>query len=85
MTSRGSWRSRSVLLRSSSRWNCWGPATSMMPFTGGPTMTSATALATSSAAMGWMSTCARRTVLPLVAVSAMRLTNSKNWVAWTIE
>jgi hypothetical protein len=35
--------------------------------------------------MGWMSTCARRTVLPLVAVSAMRSMNSKNWVAWTIE
>jgi hypothetical protein len=57
----------------------------MMPFTGGPTVTSASALATSSAAMGWMSTCARRTVAPVVASSAMRPTNSKNWVACTIE
>jgi hypothetical protein len=56
-----------------------------MPFAGGPTVTSATALATSSAAMGWMSTGARRTVVPSVAASAMRSTNSKNCVAWTIE
>jgi hypothetical protein len=34
---------------------------------------------------GWMRTGARRTVVPSVVASAMRLTNSKNWVAWTIE
>jgi hypothetical protein len=63
----------------------WGPAISIMPFTGGRTVTSASALATSPAAMGWMRTCARRTMLPLVVSSAMRPTNSKNCVAWTIE
>ena len=41
---------------SSSRRNCSGPATSTMPFVGAPTATSATAAATSSAAIGWMST-----------------------------
>jgi len=57
----------------------------MMPFTGGLTVTLATVLATSSAAMGWMRTGATRTVLPSVASSAMRSMNSKNCVAWTIE
>jgi hypothetical protein len=52
-----------------------------MPFTGEPTAILPTALATSSAAMGWMSTGARRTVLPSVAAAAMFFTNSKNCVA----
>ena len=69
----------------SSKRNCWGPAISTMPLTGGPTATLPTACATSFAAMGWMSTGASRTVLPTVAASAMLLTNSKNCVAWTIE
>ena len=41
--------------------------------------------ATSSAAMGWKRTGGRRTLLPSVERSAMRLTNSKNCVARTIE
>jgi len=40
-----------------------------------------TALATSSAAIGWMSAVDRRTLLPSVEKSAMPLTNSKNCVA----
>ena len=70
---------------SSSRRKRSGPATSTVPFTGVPTAIRATAPATSSAAMGWMSTGARRTLLPSVAAAAMLLTNSKNCVAWTIE
>ena len=58
----GSRRSRNVSRTSSSTRNCWGPAISTMP--------SASALTTSSAAMGWMSACARRTVAPLVLVAA---------------
>jgi hypothetical protein len=56
-----------------------------MLLAGGLSVTVPTALATSSAAMGWMSTGARRTVLPSVASSAIRAMNSKNCVAWTIE
>ena len=47
--------------------------------------TVSTALATSSAAMGWMNAGDRRTVAPSVAASAMLVTNSKNCVACTIE
>ncbi len=50
-----------------------------------PVATLPTALATSSAAIGWMRTGASRTVLPTVASSAILLMNSKNCVAWTIE
>ena len=70
---------------SSSRRNRSGPPISMMPFNGAPTETLAIALATSSAAIGWMSTGGRRTVSPAVAASAIGRMNSKNWVAWTIE
>ena len=84
-TSRGSLRAPRPWRISSSKRNCWGPATSTVPFTGAPTAILPTALATSSAAMGWMSTGGSRTVVPSVAASAMRLTNSKNCVAWTIE
>ena len=70
---------------SSSSRNCSGPAISTMPLAGRPTATSPTALATSSAAIGWISTGGSRTVSPSVAASAMLLTNSKNCVAWTIE
>jgi hypothetical protein len=62
-----------------------GRATQASPLAGGPTASLATALATSSAAMGWMSTGARCTVVPSVAASAMRSTNSKNCVAWAIK
>ena len=68
-----------------SRGICSGPAISMVPFTGAPTATPATARATSSAAIGWISAGGSRTVSPSVAASAMLLTNSKNCVAWTIE
>jgi hypothetical protein len=56
-----------------------------VPFSGGPAATSATAWATSSAAMGWKGATGTRTVLPSVAPSAMLLMNSKNCVARTIE
>jgi len=56
-----------------------------MPFNGAPTETSPSALATSSAAIGWMSAGGSRTVLPSVASAAMLSMNSKNWVARTIE
>ena len=46
-----------------------------------PTAVRPTAVATSSDAMGWNSTGARRTVLPSVAASTMLLMNSKNCVA----
>ncbi len=61
------------------------PGTSTIPFTGEPTAIRPTAVATSSAAMGWMSTGASRTVEPSLEASAILLKNSKNWVAWTIE
>ena len=57
----------------------------MMPSAGGLWTISHTAAATSSAAIGWISTCANRTTSPSVASSAMLFTNSKNCVAWTIE
>ena len=53
----------------------------MVPLMGSPTAVRATALATASAAMGWMNARERQTVWPSVAESAMPLTNSKNWVA----
>ena len=53
-----------------------------MRFSGVPMSIRPTALATSSAAIGWKSTGGSRTVVPSVASSAMRLTNSKNCVAW---
>src|SRR6266478_4359571 len=64
----------------SSKRNTSGPATSTVPFNGESKATRLTALATSSAAMGWKSTGARRTCLPFVASSAMPPTNSKNCV-----
>ena len=70
---------------SASRPNCSGPAISTVPLMGSPTAVRATALATASAAMGWMRAGGSRTVPPSVAASAMLLTNSKNWVACTIE
>jgi len=44
----------------------------------------ATAVATSSAAIGWISKCDRRTVSRSMADCAMPRRNSKNWVARTI-
>jgi acetyl esterase len=60
-------------------------AISTMPFSGGPREIRASALATSSAAIGWMSAGGSRTVLPSVASAAMPLMNSKNWVARAAE
>src|SRR5215211_7827057 len=86
ITSRGSRRSLRTRRMSSSRRNCCGPATSTMPLTGDPTEILPTALATSSAAMGWIRTGATRTVLPSVASEAILLSsNSKNCVARMIE
>ena len=65
--------------------NLSGPATSTIPFSGGPTETRATAFATSSAAIGWNWTGGSRTVSPSVARAAMLFRNSKNCVACTIE
>jgi hypothetical protein len=61
-----------------------GPPTSTVPLRGAASATSATAAATSSAAIGWTSTGGTRAVSPSVASSAMRRANSKNWVACTI-
>ena len=58
---------------------------STMPFTGSPTAVGRTAVATSSAAIGCMSTGATWTVSRSVAPSAMPLRNSKDCVACTIE
>ena len=69
-TSRASSRAaRKRRPRSSSR-NRSGPAMSTRPFVGAPTATSRSAAATSSAAIGWISTCASRTVEPSVAESS---------------
>jgi len=51
-----------------------------MPFAGAPVATPGRALATSSAAIGWMSAEGKRT-LSLRGITAMALTNSKNCVA----
>jgi hypothetical protein len=53
-----------------------GPATSTVPLSGSPTDTRPPALATSSAAIGWMSAGGSRTVLPSVASMAIRFMNS---------
>jgi hypothetical protein len=69
----------------SSRRNCSGPPISRIPFSGSPTATRPTAAATSSDAIGWIRAGGRWTVPSTVLKSAMALTNSKNWVACTIE
>ena len=56
----------------SSKRNCSGPPISTTPFSGAPAAVLPTARATSSAAMGWNSTCGIRTVSPSVAPSAIR-------------
>ena len=53
--------------------NCSGPPVSTMPLTGWPTATLPTAIATSSAAIGWKSADGKRTLSPSVEVSAMPL------------
>src|SRR5215831_14038587 len=63
---------------------CVRAAISIVPFTGSATAASATAVATSSAAIGWNNECDRRTVSPSMAACAMPRRNSKNWVARTI-
>ena len=62
-----------------------GPAISIRPPAGSATAARVTAVATSSAAIGWNSTGETRTLpsSPLDA-SAIHGTNSKNCVAWTI-
>src|SRR6266700_6211403 len=65
-------------------WNASGPVISTVPFTGSARAASATAVATSSAAIGWNSECDSRTVSPSTADCAMPRRNSKNWVARTI-
>ena len=57
------------------------PATSIVPFTGAPTVTAANAATTSSEEIGCMRAGETRTVCPTVLDWAMRPTNSKNWVA----
>jgi hypothetical protein len=69
----------------SSNRNGSGPPISIVPFSGAASATSHTAAATSSAAIGWISTGGTRTVSPSVASSVMRAANSKNCVACTIE
>jgi hypothetical protein len=84
-TGRGSPTARSAFSTNSSNRNRWGPATSTCSFVGGPTAVRATAVATSSAAIGWKRTGGRWTVPSTVAPSAMPATNSKNCVAWTMD
>ena len=72
-----------IPMNSSNRYSS-GPPTSMTPSAGGLWLISQTAAATSSAAMGRISTCGSRTMSPSVAPSAILFTNSKNCVAWTI-
>jgi hypothetical protein len=62
-----------------------GPAILVMALVGSPIVAWVTPVATSSAAIGWNAPVGRRTVLPSLAESAMALTNSKNWVARTME
>jgi hypothetical protein len=66
----------------SSRRNCSGPPISTIPFTGALTAILPTAVATSSAAIGWKSTGGRCTLSPTMEMSAIPLMNSKNCVAW---
>jgi hypothetical protein len=56
-----------------------------MPFKGEFVAILTIALATSSAAIGWKSAGGKRTWLPTVEKSAIGFTNSKNYVARTIE
>jgi len=58
-------RARTGVLRAANESSRQGPATSTVPFTGLPTAILATALATSSAAMGWMSMVPHEPVLDL--------------------
>ena len=65
---------------SSSRLNRSGPASSTVPFTGGPTAKSASAAATSSDTTGCTNAGDKRTVRSSVADWAMPATKSKNYV-----
>ena len=56
-----------------------------VPCSGVPTLTSATAWATSAAAMGWTSVAGRRTVFLSAVQDSTASMNSKNCVARTIE
>ncbi len=67
-TSRGSLRAARAWRTSSSKWNTSGPPISTVPLSGAPAATLATAAATSSAAIGWNSTCGRRTSPSTVAL-----------------
>lgn len=69
---------------SSSSGTLSGPAISIVPLTGAPSVASATASATSSDMIGCNSAGDRRTVCPSVADCAMPFTNSKNCVERTI-
>ena len=71
---------------SSSSRNCSGPPISTDRRSAArPPRRGRPPAATSSAAIGWMSAGGRWTVSSTVLTSAMALTNSKNWVACTIE
>ena len=78
------WAAR-VILPSSSSVNTSGPAMFRVPRSGAPMLTSATAWATSSAAMGWMRVAGRRTVFSSEVQDIVAAMNSKNCVARTIE
>lgn len=62
-----------------------GPATSSVPPSGGEVATSARAATTSAAAIGWMCVEGSRTVCSSEVQDMTASTNSKNWVARTIE
>ena len=74
-----------LIAPSSSSLKTSGPATLRVPCSGLPALASATARATSAAAIGWTRVAGRRTVFSsALQVSAVSM-NSKNWVTRTIE
>jgi hypothetical protein len=65
--------------------NTSGPAKFRVPCSGAPTVTPATALATSADAIGCTGVAGSRTVSPSLVQERIDLTNSKNCVTRTIE
>jgi hypothetical protein len=74
-----------VIRPSSSREKISGPTMLRMPLSGAPAATSATALATSLEAIGWIGVAGNRTVSPSAVQDRTASMNSMNCVARTIE
>lgn len=84
-TVRWSPRAASVIRPSSSSRKTSGPATSRVARNGAPAQTSATAWATSEAAIGWSSVPGSRTVSSSDVHDSTESMNSKNWVTRTTD